>query len=405
MTWTAAPVVIAGGGIAGLALAIALRRRDVPVLVLERAGEFTETGSGVVLAPNGMNALAAIDPALATTVRDAGRVFGARGRTGHLSPFTTSSGRVLSQTSFDGAEERWGAPLVSIRRADLHAVLSAYAAESDVTLHPGRTVTGWSQSEEGVDVTVADATSVRGSVLVGADGLRSAVRRQLLGDGPPRYRGISAVRGIGPAPARWPDGFIAYGRGLILFAAAVSAEQAYWVASIRAPEGVWPAKGPGPAHTELTGRLDDWDPELTGMVAAAEVDRLVLTDVYDRNPVRRWSRGRVVLIGDAAHPMVYTMGQGANVALEDAATLAVRLDPIAGPVTAEALDGFVAERAERAAKIVKQSRLFGRIGHVRNPLAVRLRDAMMSRMGGRDQEEANAALMGWRPPAGPVAIG
>ena len=397
-------MVVAGGGIGGLALAIALRRRDVPVVVLERAREFTETGSGVVLAPNGMTALAAIDPAVADAVRRAGQVFGARGQTGHVSPFTSSSGRLLSQTSFDGAEERWGAPLVSIRRARLHAVLSAYATASGVDVCSGQAVTGWSESDAGVDVVLADKTSVPGSVLVGADGLRSAVRRQLLDDGPPRYRGISAVRGIGPAPARWPDGFIAYGRGLILFAAAVGAEQVYWVASIRAREGYWPAKGRRAAHAELMRRLAEWDPDLTGVVAAADLNDLVLTDVYDRNPVRRWSRGRVVLIGDAAHPMVYTMGQGANVALEDAATLAVRLDPAAGPATPEVLERFVAEREGRAAKIVRQSRLFGRIGHVRNPLAVRLRDTMMSRMGGSDQEEANGALMRWRPPSGPVTV-
>ena len=398
-------MVVAGGGIGGLALGIALRRRDVPVVVLERAGAFTETGSGVVLACNGMTALAAIDPALAGDVRDAGQVFGARGRTGHLSPFTSSSGRLLSQTSFDGAEERWGAPLVSIRRARLHAVLSAHAAATGVEVRTGQAVSGWSESDAGVDVLLADQTTVRGPVLVGADGLRSAVRRQLLDDGPPRYRGVSAVRGIGPAPARWPDGFIAYGRGLILFAAAVGADQVYWVASIRAPEGLWPAKGPGAAHAELMRRLATWDPDLTGPVAAADLDGLVLTDVYDRDPVRRWSRGRVVLIGDAAHPMVYTMGQGANVALEDAATLAVRMDPAARPVTPEVLEKFVAERADRAAGIVRQSRLFGRIGHVRNPAAVRLRDAMMRRMGGGDQEKANGALMRWRPPAGPVAVG
>ena len=116
-------------------------------------------------------------------------------------------------------------------------------------------------------------------------------------------------------PARWPHGFLGYGRGLILFAAAIGAGQVYWVASIRAPEGRWPAKGPGAAHAELMQQLAGWDPELTGVVAGADLDGLVLTDVYDRRPVRRWSRGRVVLIGDAAHPMVYTIGQGANVAL------------------------------------------------------------------------------------------
>ncbi len=79
--------------------------------------------------------------------------------------------------------------------------------------------------------------------------------------------------------------------------------------------------------------------------------------------------------------------------------------PAGGPVTPDVLERFVAERADRAARIVRQSRLFGRIGHVRNPVAVRLRDAMMRRMGGGDQEEANGALMRWQPPSGPVAVG
>jgi 2-polyprenyl-6-methoxyphenol hydroxylase-like FAD-dependent oxidoreductase len=282
---------------------------------------------------------------------------------------------------------------VSLRRAALHAVLADHAARAGATVRTGRAVTGWTDRGAAVTVDGVDA-----DLLVGADGLRSAVRRQLLGDGEPRYRGYTSVRGTGPRPPAHPHGFIAHGRGLILFTAPVDAEHVYWVASIAAPEGRWPAKDRATAHRDLLDALRGWHPDLVAPVAAADPGQLVLTDIHDRDPVPDWHRGRVVLLGDAAHPMSYTLGQGANQALEDAVTLAHHLAH--GPGPDAALAAYAAARVPRTAEVVRTSRTMGAVGHARHPLTAWARDRVMGLVGRvGDQDRRNAGLFGWQPPA------
>ncbi len=387
-------VVIAGGGIGGLALAVGLRQLGVEVVVLERAAQFAETGSGLVLSPNGLRAAAALDTDLADDIQAAGHVFGA----GHRSRFVTGGGKTLAEVSFAGSGRTWGMPIVSIQRARLQDLLLRHASRKGADVRTGVAVDAVQETGSGV---AASATSTdppaEAELLVGADGLRSAVRRHLLADSDPTYRGFTAVRGVGPAPAGDPEGFIAYGRGLILFASAIGGGQVYWVASITAPAGVWPAKSAATAHDDLMALLAGWDPELRGVVAGSDPAGHVLTDIYDRDPVETWHRGRVALLGDAAHPMVYTMGQGANTTLEDAAVLAHQLQNTA--TLDEALNSYTAARAPRTAKIARQSRMMGRIGQQANPVTAWFRDRMMSammRFG--DLEKQNAEVFGWQPP-------
>ena len=200
-------------------------------------------------------------------------------------------------------------------------------------------------------------------------------------------------------PAAYPGGFIGYGRGLILFASPIGGGQVYWVASITSPCGVWPRKTPDAAHRDLLALLAGWHPDLAGVVRGGDPAGYVLTDIHDRDPVATWYRGAVVLLGDAAHPMVYTMGQGANTTLEDAVVLAWHLDR--GAALDAALSGYVRDRAPRTARVVRQSRMLGRIGQVRNPAAAWLRDRMMGLMTRTgDPDKQNAALYGWEPPRG-----
>jgi salicylate hydroxylase len=218
----------------------------------------------------------------------------------------------------------------------------------------------------------------------------------MLDDGEPVYRGFSAVRGVGQAPPAHPHGFLAYGRGLILFAAATGGGDVYWVASITAPEKTWTSKDGTTAHRDLLALMKGWDPGLTRVVADADPQTLVLTDIYDRNPVTTWHRGRAVLLGDAAHPMVYTMGQGANVTLEDATCLVHHLAH--GAALDEALSAYTAERAPRTAKITKQSRMMGSIGQTTNPAAAWFRNRMMTLMTRGNPDKQNADVFGWQPP-------
>ncbi|MEU5264616.1 FAD-dependent monooxygenase [Amycolatopsis sp. NPDC021455] len=390
-------VLIAGGGIAGLALATALRHRGLDAVVAEHTSAPARSGAGLVLAPNAMKALHSIEPGLAAAVRAAGRPSGVRGSTGHRTPFLDARGRELGRVSFDGFEERWGQPAVAILRADLHAVLLDAAKAAGAELVPGFTAQRYSGDSASIELVASDGRGLRGDVLVGADGLRSAVRRSLVGPGEPRYRGITAVRGTGVAPEAHPDGFIAYGRGIVVFAAGVGDGRVYWVASMAARRGEWPRRPAAEALRLVRDRLCTWDPAVRQVVATAGDAGCVVTDVFDRPPSRTWHRGRVALVGDAIHPMVYTLGQGAGMALEDAAVLGVRLS------TAEtwesALAGYAAERSARAAKVARQSRMLGRVAHVRSPSGAALRDAVLRIVtrttgGGRQ----NAALFGWSPP-------
>jgi 2-polyprenyl-6-methoxyphenol hydroxylase-like FAD-dependent oxidoreductase len=392
-TPTVRRVVVAGGGIGGLSMAIALCRAGVEVVVLERAPQFSEAGSGLVLSPNGMKAVAALGADVDFDVRAAGKVYGA----GHVSRFLTASGKPLAQVSFADSERTWDAPTMGILRSRLQDVLLKYAVNSGADVRTGAAVTGYTADPDTVVVSLSDGATVECDLLVGADGLRSVVRSALLRDGAPTYRGFTAVRGVAPAPESDPDGFIGYGRGTVLFAAAVGGGQVYWVASITAPPEVWPRKDIRTAHRDVLGLLDRWHSAAVGMVAASDPAACVLTDVYDRNPVSAWHDGRVVLLGDAAHPMVYTLGQGANTTMEDAVVLAShlrreeRLDA--------ALARYTADRAPRLATIVKQSRMIGTMSQLHNPIGIWLRNRMMTlmtRFGGVDRQ--NATVFGWQPP-------
>jgi 2-polyprenyl-6-methoxyphenol hydroxylase-like FAD-dependent oxidoreductase len=286
---------------------------------------------------------------------------------------------------------------VPILRSRLQAVLLRHAANHDVEIHTGRTATSHTDHGAGVALELADGATMTGDLLVGADGVRSVVRHGLLADGRPRYAGYTAIAGTAPAPTAWPGGFIAYGTGLILFAAPVGDGQVYWVSTLRDTADTWPAKDDRTARHDLLTRMRGagWHPELVGVIAAAS--RTVRTDITDRDPSGTWHRGRTVLIGDAAHPMAPTMGQGANTALEDAVVLAHRLshhDSIA-----DALTAFAADRHRRVATIVKQSRMMGTIGHASTPLTAWARNRMMTvmmRFG--DPDKQNAAVFGWQPP-------
>ncbi|MBP2702978.1 FAD-dependent monooxygenase [Microbispora sp. RL4-1S] len=397
-------ILVAGGGLTGLALGIALRHRGFAPVVLERSAGPDRAGGGLVLAPNALKALAAIAPGLAGRVRAAGHAAGERGAAPHRSVFLDERGRVLGSVSFDGYEDRWGMPAVTLLRSDLHALLWDAAEDAGVEIARGFAADRYADDGAHVDLVSRTGEVRRGDVLVGADGANSAVRAQLLGDGPPRYRGFSAVRGVGPAPGAYRDGFIAYGRGVVLFAAAIGGGDLYWVASMTAPRGDLPRRPVEEALAEVIERTRAWHPDLRKVPASADPARCAVHDVCDRPPPRTWHRGRVALAGDAAHPMVYTLGQGAGMALEDASVLAAALDATGAAEVERRLRGYAAERGPRVRPVVRMSRMLGQIAHVRSPLTAAVRDAVLrATTRGTDGGGQNAGLFGWTPPAPPGA--
>jgi 2-polyprenyl-6-methoxyphenol hydroxylase-like FAD-dependent oxidoreductase len=368
--------LVIGGGIGGLAVAIGLRNRSMDARVFERAPTFREAGSGVVLSPNGVRALDMLDAdgALGQRVR----ALGGKDDPSVAYPFLTPSGQVKMATPFDDLAAKWGAPLVPIHRAELHSALRE--ALPPEALHAGMQLTRIEQSADGVRAHFEDGQSVDGGLLIGADGVRSQVRAQLFNDGLPNYMGITSVRGVVTLKNNpYPTGFLTAGKGVQIFSSNLSEGRLYWAATINeTQEGKWPAMTVEQARVALLARVQGWHAPVAAMVGETPADQLVVTDIHDRPPLATWTQGRVTLLGDAAHPMSPFMGQGANMALEDAATLARRLAE--APDYASAFNAYEAARIPRTTRIAKQSRQLGMMGQWSNPVAEWFRDTMMRAM-------------------------
>ncbi|WP_433241357.1 FAD-dependent monooxygenase [Streptosporangium sp. CA-135522] len=393
------PVVVAGGGIGGLALAIALRRARIGVTLVERATRIADVGSGLVLYPNGITALDAIGARLGAAVRAAGHV----AVPGDERPLLASDGRVLGVDPIGELGRRFGTPQVTVLRSALQNALLEEAVASGADLRTGVAVDGHTDRGDRVDVALSDGTTLRADVLVGADGVRSGVRRRLLGDLPPVYRGYTSLRGRTAAPAAYPLGLIASGPGVDLFAGPTGHGQLYWTAKITAPAGVWPAMDPAAAMSALLDRLTGWDDSIAGIICGTDLDDgIVVTDIVDRDPVPEWSFGRVTLLGDAAHPMTPAAGQGAGMALEDAVVLAAGLRSRAD--VPAALKAYSAQRAPRTAEVVLRSRRTGGVDKESGTGQAATDAPVASGAGGREnrdfstQDERFRTLFGWRPP-------
>ncbi|MGC7096615.1 FAD-dependent monooxygenase [Amycolatopsis lurida] len=367
-------VVVAGGGIGGLALSIGLSRAGFAVTVVERADRIADVGAGLVLYPNGIRALDTISAPLGKAVRAAGHV----AAPGDVRPHLRSDGVRLAEDPIGELENRWGTPHVMLLRSALQNALLDEALAVDVDLRIGREVVDHTADDSGVEVSLSDGSTVTGDLLVGTDGLRSGVRARLLGETPIRYRGYSSVRGRTAVSHRFPVGVTAAGPGIDLFVGAVGGGLLYWTAKIVAPQGEWPAKTPEAALADLLVELADWDPALREILETTDTAAgVVMTDIVDRDPVPQWTFGRVTLLGDAAHPMAPTLGQGAGMALEDAAVL-----------TACLAEGSLADyervRAPRTREIVLLSRRTGGVD-VERAVEFSTSDDQFSR------------LFGWRP--------
>lgn len=381
-------VLVAGGGIGGLATAAALVTAGHPVTVLERADQLIDVGSGLVLSPNGIRALDAIDATLGQRVRRAGHVV----PPGAVRPLLTATGRVISAEPVGEIGARYGVPQVSILRSALQTALLNYVEDAGALVLTGRTVREYHDLGDRVVVRTSDGDAHTGDVLVGADGVQSVIRTLLLGEAPATYRGYSSVRGRSQASAEYPHGFVANGKGVQLFVAPVGGGQLYWTAKISASRNEWPAKGRQQAIADLRALLHGWHAPIAAVVHDAAPDDIAVTDIHDREPDERWTDGRVVLVGDAAHPMVPALGQGANMALEDGVVLARHLGH---PDLPAGLRSFVSDRFARTARVVLQSRRQGEVDQGAGASKALLRNVLMRVRGRKDAPMPG--LLDWAP--------
>jgi salicylate hydroxylase len=394
-------VVIVGGGIGGLATALALRRQGTPYVVLEQAHRFTEVGAGIQLSPNGMRIL------------DWLGVAGALGAeavepTAHVFRDWKTGETLLELPLGSAVRETFGAPYYHAHRADLLAAMLEALGGENVRL--GCRVAAVRQDGEGVEAVLEDGSIERGSALVGADGIHSVVRDLVFAPGKPRPSGYAAWRGLVPGGEATALGierrsyiWLGPGRSVVLYY--VSAGRLLnWVGigpvTARSIERVETPdhRAPGPAGAPLqeswsaTGSgevlLRDhagWHPQIVGLLGATE--RPFLTLLYDRHPLDSWVRGRIALLGDAAHAMLPYHAQGAVQSLEDAWVLARSIAgagrpdassdersaggaaaPVAGATAVEeALRRYERLRRDRATQVQAYSRAAQDWYHVSEP--------------------------------------
>jgi salicylate hydroxylase len=362
-------VVIAGGGIGGLAAALACARQGLPVQLLERAAQLSEVGAGIQIGPNVTRILQALGLAEALN-----RVAAFPER---LQARDAQTGQVLGSLRLgQRSQTLYGAPYATIHRADLHALLlhAAQAAGAGVAL--GQSVHGWSESGEGLTVQSASGQSWQADALIGADGVWSAVRQQLLGDAPARFTGHLAFRALVPqadlpSALRTQEVTVWMGPRLHVVHYPVRAGQALNIIAI-----VHGDKPTDPKDWDHAGHADTLM-QAMGPVGADLRQRLEaipawrLWALHDRAPVSAASQmvqGRVALLGDAAHPMRPYLAQGAGMAIEDAQVLAQCLAHGAGSVS-QRLQSYAEQRWPRNARVQARAIRNGHIFHASGPVA------------------------------------
>jgi 2-polyprenyl-6-methoxyphenol hydroxylase-like FAD-dependent oxidoreductase len=354
--------LIAGAGIAGLAAGIALRRAGLEVQIFERSRELREIGAGLMIWPNGSRSLESLGVEVTT--------LGVNSMT-----LSNSRGRRLTELPVDAALARYGSDVGFVHRADLQAALAKSFGADGLCL--GRDIRGFVEDEAKVGFTLTDGAVATGDLLVGADGLRSAVRRQLLGDGDPAYLGSTVWRGLAASEGiALPRGcgINWWGRGSEFLAFHLAGGRIYWAGVTKEPRGERP--GPGGHRKDLLERFGDWAQPVPALITATDGAAILRNDMYDRPPARHWSSGRVTLVGDAAHPMTPNQGQGACQALEDAVVLGESLERTSS--LADAFQLYERRRLRRANRVVAQSRQATRGVQIDNPLLCALRDSFMS---------------------------
>ena len=351
--------IVAGAGIGGVAAAIALRQAGLDVTVLERAGDLRQIGSAVVLWSNGTRALRVLGvepPWLAVK-----QVL-----------LMSSRGGLLTQMPIEPLQARYGAGMMVVHRSELHSALLAAFGEGGIRL--GTEVSGFTQKDGGVSVQLAGGGEESGDLLIGADGLRSAVRRQLVGDGDPVYQGFTAWRGEISAGGLQVEAGVGrnwWGRGGEFLVFPLTDGRVYWAGTANAPRSG--RAGLGGHKLDALERFAGWHDQVLKAINATSAGAILRTDIYDRSALRSWSTGQVALLGDAAHPMTPSQGQGACQALEDAVALGRSL--AGGREIPDAFKEYERLRMPRANAVVAVSRQTSRSIQSENRLLCGFRDA------------------------------
>jgi 2-polyprenyl-6-methoxyphenol hydroxylase-like FAD-dependent oxidoreductase len=369
--------LIVGGGIGGLATAIALARAGLDVQVFERATEIREVGAGISLWTNAIRALDHLG--VREAIDGAAVAYEAAG-------LRAADGAIISAISAEELHRLLGVPVIVVHRADLLDALLAAVPSTSIAF--GAACTGVIDRGDHVEVELADGRRVHGDVAVGADGLHSVVREALHGRQAPTYAGCSAWRAVVPFDVSRIRASETWGAGNLFGQVPIRGNRVYWYAAMNVPEG---GRSVHP-QAELQAVFGGWHAPIHDLIDAADDRTILRNDIYDRPVLKTWGRGRLTLVGDAAHPMTPFLGQGACQALEDAVVLG-RCLAGAGDARA-ALREYERQRRPRANAFVTRSRRVGQIARLANPLLVSMRNALLSRISPIAQARQMANMIG-----------
>lgn len=341
-------IAVVGAGIAGLATAVGLQRNGHEITVVEQRTD-TSSGAGISIWPN---ALAALDHlGLGDAVRAAGGRITAGAARWH-------DGSWLRRPASERIARALGEPLVVVQRSVLRDILTEALSAS--TVEHGLIDTAVTKAGDGVALQLSDFSRRSFDAVVGADGTHSVLARHLNGPLGQRYVGYTAWRGVATY-ALDPDlAGETLGPGVETGHIPMGPDLTYWFATERAPEGQRSREG---ELAYLRAKFVHWSDPIPSILAATAPADVLRDDLYDRRPARRWARGPIVLVGDAAHPMRPHLGQGGCQGLEDAAILATFVER--APDLPTAFARFVAFRRPRVAPLVRESAWFGKAVNVR----------------------------------------
>lgn len=372
-------ILIAGGGIGGLTAALCLQQAGHDVRVFEQAAAFDEVGAGIQCGANALHVLASLNlmPALEQYAVEPEAV--------HFRVFDT--GQLLYQIPLGDAYSRqYGARYYHLHRADLQKVLvDALNQRAAGALHLGVAVTGFNERADSVELTLADGRCFEGELLIGCDGIRSGIRRQILGSYEPRWTGNVAWRGVVDASslpegfmARVTSNFVGPKKHMVIYYLRKQALVNFVgvVENRHSLEDSWVRRAP---WEELKADFDGWHETVQTVIDYCDRDACYRWALYDHQPIANWSLARVTLLGDAAHATLPFMASGAAMAIEDARILQRAIDQT--PSVEEAVQMYQRNRYQRTRQIQLTSNKAGKLYHLSGKWARRLAFAAVGLRG------------------------
>ena len=386
----ARPVLIAGGGIGGLAAALGLAQKGIRSILFEKAAALGEIGAGIQLGPNAFHAFDYLG---------IGRA--ARGMAVYIDQLCLMDALTAEEITHvdlrDAFRTRFKNPYAVVHRGDLHGVLLRACRDHErIELRVSSEVVGYDQDESLVTARLGSGERITGSLLIGADGLWSNIRKSVVSDGPPRVSGHTTYRSVipieqMPEDLRWNAATLWAGPKCHIVHYPLSDWKVFNLVVTCHNDAPEPVSGKPVSESEVMGGFAHVHPRAQEIIRHGKNWKLWV--LCDRDPHQRWIDGRVALLGDAAHPMLQYFAQGACMALEDAVCLSHMLEAYPNDPT-RALERYCAQRFPRIARVQLQSRLIGE--HIYHPAGehARLRNAIMRAKTPEDYYDDLAWLYG-----------